>query len=160
LAALGLVGAVPSLAAAQTATTTATGPWTGGEVPASSRSSRQMAHAARAFLDSLTPDQLALAWYADLSDQTRTRWTNLPTGAVARPGVGLGDLSDTQRVLLHNLLRASTSSQGYHKLTGAIRADGVLGQMGGSSLSSSAFYYTTIFGLPEDGVCRRRRCCI
>ena len=109
-----------------------------------------MAVAARAFLNSLGADQLSSVWYPDLSDPARTQWSNLPAGASPRPGVALGDLSESQRVLLHDLLRASTSSQGYHKMTGAIRADAVLHDLQGEQLFGSAYYYTTVFGSPED----------
>ncbi|MDQ6672613.1 MAG: DUF3500 domain-containing protein [Chloroflexota bacterium] len=126
------------------------GPWTGGDVPLASRSSRQMAVAARALLNGLGADQLGSVWYPNLSDPARTRWSNLPAGASPRPGVSLGDLSDSQRVLLHDLLRASTSSQGYHKMTAAIRADEVLHDLDGERLFGPAFYYTSVFGSPED----------
>ncbi len=109
-----------------------------------------MAVAARAFLNSLGADQLSSVWYPDLSDPARTQWSNLPAGASPRPGVALGDLSESQRVLLHDLLRASTSSQGYHKMTGALRADEVLHDLQGEQLFGSAYYYTTVFGSPED----------
>jgi hypothetical protein len=122
----------------------------GGDLPLASRSSRQMAVAARAFLNGLPADQLDTVWYPDLSDPARTRWSNFPAGASPRPGVALGDLSESLRVLLHDLLRASTSSQGYHKLTGAIRADEVLHDLEGEQLFGSAYYYTTVFGSPED----------
>jgi len=88
-----------------------TGPWTGGDVPLVSRSSRKMAMAARAFLDALAPDQLGSVQHPDLGDSARTQWSNLPAGASPRPGVALGDLSEPQRVLLHELLRASTSAR-------------------------------------------------
>jgi Protein of unknown function (DUF3500) len=127
-----------------------TGPWTGGDVPLASRSSRQMALAARAFLDSLGADQLGSVVYPNLGDPARTRWSNLPAGAVPRPGVSIGDLSEPQRVLLHDLLRASTSSQGYHKLTGAIRAEEVLHDLKGEPLFSPGYYYTSVFGSPDD----------
>src|SRR5580765_3536243 len=79
-----LVGASsPAIVSAQT------GPWTGGDVPLASRSNRQMAVAARAFLNSLSADQLATVVYADLSDQARTKWTNLPAGAAPRPGISM-----------------------------------------------------------------------
>jgi hypothetical protein len=139
-----LSASAPQTASAQT------GPWTGGDVPVASRSSRQMAVAARAFLNSLVADQLGSVWYPELSDPARTRWSNLPAGASPRPGVSLGDFSESQRVLLHDLLRASTSSQGYHKLTGAIRAEDVLHDLQGQQLFGSAYYYTTVFGSPED----------
>ena len=44
--------ATPAIVSAQT------GPWAGGDVPLASRSSRQMAVAARAFLNALSADQL------------------------------------------------------------------------------------------------------
>ena len=96
-----------------------------------------MAVAARAFLNGLGPDQLSSVWYPDLSDSARTQWSNFPAGASPRPGVALGDLSESQRVLLHDLLRASTSSQGYHKLTGAIRAEQALHDIEGEARYSA-----------------------
>ncbi len=115
------------------------------------RSSRQMAVAARAFLNSLGGEQLGSVWHPDLGDQARTRWSNFPAGASPRPGLPLGDLNDTQRMLLHDLLRASTSSQGYHKLTGAIYADEVLHDLqGGNPMFGAAHYYITVFGSPEN----------
>jgi Protein of unknown function (DUF3500) len=127
------------------------GPWTGGDVPLASRSSRQMALAARAFLDDLDADQRDSIWYPDLGDPDRTKWSNFPAASSPRPGVHIGDLSEGQRVLLHDLLRASTSSQGYHKLTGAIRAEEVLHHLRDRrAIFSPAYYYTTVFGSPED----------
>ena len=144
--------AIPNLSAAGPAAASAqAAPWSGGDVPAASRTSQQMATAARAFLDGLTPDQLASVQYTDLASAARTQWSNFPAGASPRPGVTLGDLSEAQRMLLHDLLRASTSSQGYHKMTGAIRADQVLQELqGGNPMFGSANYYTTVFGAPED----------
>lgn len=128
-----------------------TGPWTGGDVPAASRSSRQMALAARAFLNGLGADQLSSVQFPNLGDSARTQWSNFPASMSSRPGVALGDLTERQRVLLHDLLRASTSSQGYHKMTGAIRADQVLHDLqGGDQQFGSANYYTSVFGSPED----------
>jgi hypothetical protein len=116
-----------------------TGPWTDGDVPLASRSSRQMAVAGRAFLNGLGTDQLGIVQYPDLGNAARTQWSNFPAGASPRPGVTLGDLSESQRVLLHDLLRASTSSQGYHKMTGAIHADQVLHDLqGGNQMFGSA----------------------
>ena len=68
-----------------------------------------------------------------------------------RPGLSLGNMTDEQRMKVHELLRASTSSQGYLKMTGAIRADQVLAEIeNNSSMFGSALYYTTVFGNPED----------
>ena len=70
LAALGLGVPRISRSAPQTASAQ-TGPRAGGDVPLASRSSRQMAAAARAFLNSLDADQLSSAWYPDLGDSAR-----------------------------------------------------------------------------------------
>jgi hypothetical protein len=110
-----------------------------------------MAVAARAFLNGLGADQLGSVQYGELGSAARTQWSNFPAGASPRPGVTLGDLSESQRVLLHDLLRASTSSQGYHKMTGAIHADQVLHDLqGGNQMFGAASYYATVFGSPED----------
>jgi hypothetical protein len=108
-----------------------------------------MAIAARAFLEAFATDQRTSVQYPDLGDPARTRWSNLPAGARPRPGVSLDDLSDRQRVLLHELLRASTSSQGYHKLTGAIRADEILYDLEGEALFGPGTYYASVFGAPD-----------
>jgi Protein of unknown function (DUF3500) len=140
----GLPGSAPRTASAQGA------PWAGGDVPLASRSSRQMSVAARALLDSLGTDQLGTLWYPDLGDAARTKWSNFPAGASPRAGLSIGSLTDSQRALMHDLLRASTSTQGYHKLTGAIRADDVLYDLEGESLFGASHYYASIFGTPED----------
>jgi len=128
-----------------------TGPWAGGDIPLAARSGRQMAAAARLFLDSLDDGQRASIWYPDLGSSDRTKWSNLPPVASPRPGTHIGDLGEGQRVLLQDLLRASTSSQGYHKLTGAIRAEEVLHhQRDRRGIFSPAYYYTTIYGSPGD----------
>jgi hypothetical protein len=109
-----------------------------------------MTQAVRAFLASLDPDQRDIVQHRDLGDQARTRWSNLPPRSRPRPGVALGDLSEVQRILLNDLLRASTSSQGYHKMTGAIRAEEVLHHLrGGRAIFSPAFYYVSVYGSPE-----------
>lgn len=126
------------------------GPWSGGDVPPAFRTSRQMAAAARAFLNALTSEQRRSAQYPNLGDSARTQWSNLPAAAFPRPGIAIGDLSESQRVLLHDLLRGSTSSQGYHKMTVAIHAEEVLHDLEGEATFSAGYYYTSVFGSPDD----------
>lgn len=110
-----------------------------------------MATAARAFLEGLDSGQRTRVSFSNLGDPARTKWSNFPAGASPRPGISVGDLGNAQRVLLHRLLRASTSSQGYHKMTGAMRADDVLHDIeGGTALFGAANYYVTVFGSPHD----------
>jgi hypothetical protein len=115
------------------------------------RARDRMTAAAQRLIAGLTATQRASVCFANLGDQARTKWSNFPAGFSPRPGVAIGDLSDAQRVLLHDLLRASTSSQGYHKMTGAIRADDILSALqGGDRLFGAAHYYASIFGDPGD----------
>jgi len=136
---------------AQRGASAQTVPWSGGDLPLAARSSQRMAAAARAFLNGLSADQLSSVVHPDLGDQTRTQWSNFPASFSPRAGVPLGALSEAQRILLHDLLRASTSSQGYHKMIAAIQADQVLSDLqGGDQQFGAANYYVTVFGSPED----------
>ena len=85
-------------------------------------SPERMAQAARLFMAALPPDQRGAAEFAFDADAERTRWSNLPASMVERSGVRVGDLTDLQRRRFHDLLRASTSSQGYQKIAGVIPA--------------------------------------
>ena len=89
-------------------------------------SATQMTASASAFLDGLTETQRNSALFALDDNDSRTRWSNLPSLMYDRAGIRMGDLSATQRKALHALLRASTSSQGYHKIAGIIWIDDVL----------------------------------
>lgn len=86
----------------------------------------QMTRAATEFLASLMPEQREAVTHA-FTAENRTNWSNTPPYVHARPGVRLMDLTETQRQAAHGLLRASTSSQGYQKLTGVIRLDTIHG---------------------------------
>lgn len=124
----------------------------------------RMAHAAREFLDALSAQQRADAEFPFDADSQRTRWSNLPASMVERAGVRFGDLSDPQRRRFHDLLRASTSSQGYQKIVGVIRLDEVLHEDASAAVArgerrlpeslleswTSANYWISFFGRPRD----------
>ncbi len=125
-------------------------------------SAGEMARAAQAFLATLSPEQRAIAAYPMDADTARTSWSNLPAMFVHRRGVRLGDLTDAQRRSFHALLRASSSSQGYQKLGGIIRLDGVLHDEASAAVErgerelppelveswDSDNYWITLFGTP------------
>src|SRR5438045_715657 len=52
------------------------------------------------------------------NDTSRLKWNNLPVGLRARAGVSIGNMNNNQRRLVHRILSASLSSQGYLKATG------------------------------------------
>ena len=99
-----------------------------GSAPPASTSAAQMTEAASAFLANLTATQREAATVA-FTAENRTDWSNVPAFVHSRPGVRLGDLTDRQRLAAHALLRASLSSQGYQKVAGVIRLDGIHGAL-------------------------------
>jgi Protein of unknown function (DUF3500) len=76
-------------------------------------------------IDSLTDLQKkrALLTYGDTA---RIKWNNLPVGLRARTGLNIGAMTDEQRKLVHRLLSASLSSQGYLKATSIMHLDNLL----------------------------------
>ena len=59
-------------------------------------------------------------------DTARLKWNNLPVGLRARAGTPLAGMSDDQRKLVHGVLSAALSSQGYLKATSILHLDELL----------------------------------
>src|SRR5207247_10216 len=97
----------------------------------------------------------------------RTSWSNLPVAIVPRTGLSVGALGVESRRRLHDLLRVSTSSQGYHKIAALMRHDDILRaeeleylqhnpprpRAGRGAIESmgSANYWIAVFGEPVRG---------
>jgi hypothetical protein len=77
------------------------------------------------FVDSLTPLQKKRA-LLDFGDTARVKWNNLPVGLRARAGLNIGSMTDGERILVHRILSASLSSQGYLKATSIMHLDNLL----------------------------------
>ncbi|HET7610033.1 MAG TPA: DUF3500 domain-containing protein, partial [Gammaproteobacteria bacterium] len=92
--------------------------------PPASSSARQMTDAARALLAVLDGAQLDVVLQA-LDDEERSQWSKVPYSSHHRPGLRLGRLDREQMLRVHDLLRASLSSQGYQKAAGVIRLDDI-----------------------------------
>lgn len=60
------------------------------------------------------------------NDTSRLKWNNLPVGLRARVGASIGNMTDDQRKLVHRILSASLSSQGYLKATSIMHLDDLL----------------------------------
>ncbi|MBL7762876.1 MAG: DUF3500 domain-containing protein [Chitinophagaceae bacterium] len=86
---------------------------------------QEIKKASLTFIDSLTAFQKKRAMLA-YSDTDRIKWNNLPVGLRARAGINIGSLSDNQRKLVHRMLSASLSSQGYLKATSIMHLDNLL----------------------------------
>jgi hypothetical protein len=87
-------------------------------------SARQITDAARALLAVLDAAQLDAALLALDADE-RSHWSNVPYASHHRPGLRLGSLDREEMLRVHDLLRASLSSQGYQKAAGVIRLDDI-----------------------------------
>jgi len=137
-------------------------PLAADSLPAHAQSATQMTAAANAFIATLDESQRDTAVQPLLVDE-RTTWSNLPIVMVQPDGILVGDMNDDQRSALHNLLRASMSSQGYAKATGIMRLDDLLHEIEVATLDenpdrrafvetrSSGNYATALFGDPHNG---------
>lgn len=107
------------------------------DIAVSSMSAVQMKEKAVAFIEALSPE-VAQAGMFSLSDEDkRTTWSNLPAIMYDRIGIRIGDLSDDQRRRLHDLIRASTSSQGYLKISGLFWMEDVLHEQSQERLAAN-----------------------
>ena len=115
-------------------------------LPDHARSATQMSRAGIAFVQTLDAEQRAAAVF-DLKTDERAKWSNLPIRMVRPSGLLVGDMTDGQRAALHDLLRASMSSQGYAKITGIMRLDDLLYVIDTARLDAA----------PDNDETRRRR---
>ena len=124
-----------------------------GGVVATQRTATTMAGAATRFLDGLTPEQRQQAMLPLESDDL-TRWHYVPTNQFPRKGVPLKDMSEAQRKLAHDLLRAGLSQRGYGTATAIMDLETVLraiesaGGRGGLNRDPELYFFT-IFGTPS-----------
>jgi hypothetical protein len=93
-------------------------------LPESATSAKQMQDAARALLAVLSESERGAILFA-LDAEERSHWSNVPYQAHHRPGLRVGDLDRKALLRVHDLLRASLSSQGYQKVAGVIRLDDI-----------------------------------
>lgn len=120
------------------------------------------------FINSLDILQKRSALLA-FNDTSRIKWNNLPVGLRARAGISIGNLNDQQRILLHRILSASLSSQGYLKATSVMHMDNLImayydslfyqNKIDSSELHeleqlqwSHRNYFLAFFGLPSDSI--------
>ncbi len=78
-----------------------------------------------------------------MNDTSRLKWNNLPVGLRARAGVSIGNMNNDQRRLVHRILSASFSSQGYLKATSIINLDELINRFYDTLYVKKAFSDTT-----------------
>jgi hypothetical protein len=119
------------------------------------RSAATMAAAATKFLDSLTPEQRQQAMFAFDGDE-RTHWNFIPTEIFPRHGLTIGQMSQSQRKLAHDLLKTGLSQRGYMTATQIMELENVLAALENAQpLRLNRFvrdperYFFSIFGSPS-----------
>jgi hypothetical protein len=110
----------------------------------------EMAAAATAFLNALSPEQSSRARFA-MDTPERTRWHFIPPEVFPRAGVVLTELDGRQRAAAHTLLKAGLSQLGYETATAIMALEQVLRELeqGGQFARDSTAYYITVFGTPS-----------
>jgi hypothetical protein len=129
-----------------------------GAMLAAERSSSAMADAATAFLASLTPEQRQKAVFPFESDE-RTHWNFIPTETFPRNGLTVKEMTEAQRGLAHNLMKAGLSQRGYMTATAIMQLEDVLGALeqrerdGGRQAEGfrrdPVRYFFSVFGTPS-----------
>jgi hypothetical protein len=105
----------------------------------------EMAEAARAFLDALTPEQRQAAHFG-FSEEERLNWHFVPR---ERRGIPLGALTSGQRERARALLATGLSPRGIRKTDDIIALELVLREMGGNpAVRDPDLYFVSIFGDP------------
>jgi hypothetical protein len=123
-----------------------------GSVVASQRAASNMANAANQFLQALTPEQRQTATLP-LDSEDLTRWHYVPVNQFPRKGIPIKDLTEPQRKLAHQLLRAGLSQRGYMEAVAIIELETVLKAIESASGRGGMnrdpeLYYFTVFGTP------------
>ena len=132
-----------------------------GSTIASQRTGAAMTKSATAFLDSLTPEQREKA--ADpLNSPDRTHWNFIPTNMFPRQGLPIKEMTEPQRKLAHELLKAGLSQRGYLTASSIMDLETVLGALEAAQRAAAAQpprnaplvrdperYFFSVFGTPS-----------
>jgi Protein of unknown function (DUF3500) len=116
-------------------------------------SAAAMATAATRFLEGLSPELRQKATFAYESDE-RMRWHFIPTNQFPRNGVPIKEMTEPQRELARNLLRAALSQKGMLTATSIMELEIVLkgiesagGGRGGMNRDPELYFFS-VFGTP------------
>ena len=117
----------------------------------SSRAAAAMTIAASKWLEALTPEQRQQATFANDAEE-KVRWNFIPTNMWPRKGVPWKEMSEPQRKLAHELLKAGLSQKGYLTATSIMELEVILHALEnsdgkkGANVRDPELYFFTIFG--------------
>jgi hypothetical protein len=123
-----------------------------GALLASQRSAPALTTAAIRFLDGLNAEQRQQAMMP-LDSEDRTRWHYVPTNQFPRKGLPLKVMTEAQRKLAHDLLKAALSQRGYLTSTAIMDLENVLREIesrdGRGQNRDPELYFFSVFGTPS-----------
>jgi len=132
-----------------------------GSTIAAERSSATMATAATKFLAGLTAEQRQQATFPFESEE-RLRWHFIPTETFPRKGLTVKEMTDPQRKLAHDLLKAGLSQRGYLTASSIMDLETVLGALEAAQRAAATQpprnaplvrdpvrYFFSVFGTPS-----------
>ena len=126
----------------------------GSQRSTSSRAATAMTTAATKWLEALTPEQRQQATFANDVEE-KVRWNFIPTNMFPRKGVPWKEMTEPQRKLAHELLKAGLSQKGYLTTTSIMELETILHAIEnsdgrkGANVRDPELYFFTIFGAPS-----------
>ncbi len=117
---------------------------------AAERSSATMNVAATKWLASLTPEQRQKGTFP-FDGAERSHWGFVPTEMFPRNGLTIKEMSEPQRKLAHDLLKAGLSQRGYLTVTTIMDLENILKVIEGATMvRDQERYFFSVFGTPSD----------
>src|SRR3989442_13752199 len=96
-----------------------------GVMLSAERSSTAMTNAATRFLAGLSPEQRQRASFAFDTDE-RFKWHYIPNEMFPREGLAIKAMTEPQRKLAHDLLKAGLSQRGYQTMNAIMELEAML----------------------------------
>jgi hypothetical protein len=120
-----------------------------GVMVSAERSSTAMTNAATRFLAGLSPEQRQRATFPFDTDE-RFKWHYIPNEMFPREGLAIKAMTEPQRKLAHDLLKAGLSQRGYTTMNGIMELEAVLKEIEKGKLSRDREDYRfAVFGTPS-----------
>jgi hypothetical protein len=117
---------------------------------AAERSAATMSVAATRWLTSLSPEQRQKATFG-FDAAERSHWGFVPTEMFPRNGLTIKDMTEPQRKLAHDLLKAGLSQRGYLTVTTIMDLENILKVIEGDRfVRDQERYFFSVFGSPAD----------
>ena len=120
-----------------------------GVIASAERSSTAMTNAATRFLAGLSPEQRQRASFAFDTDE-RFKWHYIPNEMFPREGLAIKVMTEPQRKLAHDLLKAGLSQRGYQTMNAIMELEAVLKEIDKGPMSRDwEDYRFAVFGTPS-----------